>query len=400
MPGRVTRPSTKSAAVHRGKPALRVLGTSVSLIEPIRTRAEQDLGITLDFIIEDGTSAQRIAALYPEAFDVYDQWFHNIDLIWPARSIQPLDLTRIERWDEINDLPKRGRLNADAETAPGGNPANRLYVQDDGELGSQPTGHISMLPTVHNADSFAMAAGGENAESWSALLDNAHTGRVAVQSDAAIGVIDLILAARAAGWTDFRDPGNLTVGEIDTLVDMLLARRRKGHFKAFWATEAEASALFEADRVNVSSMWWQGFVALRRRGVAVTMAAPREGYRGWYGGLALSRDLDDRRRDAAYAYLNWWLSGYAGAVMARNNAHISNPETARAHMSAAEWDYWYGGKPAGEDLRCPYGRVIVRQGERYPGGSYADRLGRIAIWNSVMDEHNYLVRRWTEFLKL
>lgn len=113
-------------AVHQGKVTLRVLGTSVSLIEPIRKRAEQDLGIFLDFIVEDGTSAQRIAALYPEAFDVYDQWFHNIDLIWPARSIQPLELERIERWDEINALPKLGRLTSVAKVAPGGNPAHRL----------------------------------------------------------------------------------------------------------------------------------------------------------------------------------------------------------------------------------------------------------------------------------
>jgi putative spermidine/putrescine transport system substrate-binding protein len=25
-------------------------------------------------------------------------------------------------------------------------------------------------------------------------------------------------------------------------------------------------------------------------------------------------------------------------------------------------------------------------------------LSRIAVWNSFMDEHNYLVRRWNEFL--
>jgi putative spermidine/putrescine transport system substrate-binding protein len=27
------------------------------------------------------------------------------------------------------------------------------------------------------------------------------------------------------------------------------------------------------------------------------------------------------------------------------------------------------------------------------------RMGRIAVWDSVMDEHNYLVRRWTEFMR-
>lgn len=395
---------TAAPAVHRGRAMLRVLGTSVSLIEPIRRRCEDDLGIDVEFIVEDGKNAQRIAALHPETFDIYDQWFHNIDLVWPARSMQPVRLDRIERWDEVNDLPKLGRIDAGAAPAPGGNPAQRLYVQPNGELASLPTDEISMLPTVHNADSFAVAADDPQAErpdaarSWASLLAPRFEGRVSVQSDAAIGLVDLILAARAAGWAEFADPGNLTLEEIDYLLGRLVHLRRRGHFAEFWTTEAEASALLGARRVSVSSMWWQGAIALRRRGIAVRMADPAEGFRGWYGGLALSRALNGRQRDVAYAYLNWWLDGYAGAMMTRNNAHISNPGRARAHLRSAEWDYWYAGLPAREDLRCAQGRVIVRRGDRYPGGSYTDRMRRIAMWNVVMDEHNYLVRRWNKLL--
>ena len=32
------------------------------------------------------------------------------------------------------------------------------------------------------------------------------------------------------------------------------------------------------------------------------------------------------------------------------------------------------------------------------GGSYWNRLGNIAVWNSVMDEDRYLTRKWNEFL--
>jgi putative spermidine/putrescine transport system substrate-binding protein len=32
------------------------------------------------------------------------------------------------------------------------------------------------------------------------------------------------------------------------------------------------------------------------------------------------------------------------------------------------------------------------------GGSYWDRFKNIAVWNSLMDENDYLVKRWTEFL--
>jgi len=57
-----------------------------------------------------------------------------------------------------------------------------------------------------------------------------------------------------------------------------------------------------------------------------------------------------------------------------------------------------GGKAAAEDLTGPDGSVVVRKGEARDGGSYEQRMSRIAVWNSVMDQHNYLVRRWNEFL--
>lgn len=389
-------------SIMQEKVQLKVLGTSVSLLEPIRQKAEADLGIELDYIIEDGTSAQRIAVLYPEAFDIFDQWFHNLDLIWPARTLQPIDIARIGKWDEINCIPKTGKMSPSARPASGGNPVDRLYVQPDGELGSIPSGHISMLPTVHNADSFAVYGEDDtqtirSADSWSRLLDKKYATKVAVQNDAGIGVIDLILATQAAGWFTFENPGNLTIQEIDALMDRLMMLRKKNHFKAFWATETEAVALFEAKKVTVASMWWQGIGALQRRKVPVRTAVPKEGFRGWYGGLSICRYSKGRKLDAAYDYLNWWLSGYAGAVMTRNYAHISNPESSRPYMSEAEWEYWYEGKAAREDLRCPFERKIIPAGTTYPGGSYSERMNNIAIWNSVMNEHNYLVRRWNEF---
>jgi putative spermidine/putrescine transport system substrate-binding protein len=38
-------------------------------------------------------------------------------------------------------------------------------------------------------------------------------------------------------------------------------------------------------------------------------------------------------------------------------------------------------------------------GQQRDGGNYVARMGRIAVWDSVMDEHNYLVRRWNEFMR-
>ncbi len=104
--------------------------------------------------------------------------------------------------------------------------------------------------------------------------------------------------------------------------------------------------------------------------------------------------------DVAYEYLNWWLSGWAGAVMARQGYYMSVPERARAHLTNDEWAYWYGGQPACADLPGPDGRRVVRAGRVRSGGSYWHRASHIAVWNTTMDEHNYLVRRWNQFVAI
>lgn len=384
---------------------LRVLGTSVTLIESIRQRAEEELGIRLVYQIHEVQQAQRIAVMHPDSYDLYDQWFHNVDLVWPARAIQPIDTRRLALWEEINDLPKRGRLNPDDRLATGSLPCDRLFVQHDGNLGSRPGEFISMLPLTHNADSFAyrperLPAGLAGAEeSWSWLVDEQWCGRIALQSDASIGALDAALAVQAAGLVRFNNIGNLDLDEIDRLAKVLIEKQRHGHFAGFWSDGQEAGELMLQPRIDIQSLWSPTLMQLHRAGVQYRLAVPKEGYRAWFGGLSLSRCAQGRVRDAAYAYLNWWLAGWPGAVMARQGFYISNPLRARDHLSAAEWDYWYDGKPAREELPGSDGLPLIDAGLCREGGSYAQRMGHISVWNSVMDEHNYLVRRWADFLR-
>ncbi|MBL1268807.1 MAG: hypothetical protein JKY36_00485 [Erythrobacter sp.] len=41
---------------------------------------------------------------------------------------------------------------------------------------------------------------------------------------------------------------------------------------------------------------------------------------------------------------------------------------------------------------------MIHRGEIRDGGEDQTRMSRIAVWNTVMDERNYLVRRWNDFL--
>ncbi|TCT07158.1 putative spermidine/putrescine transport system substrate-binding protein [Tepidamorphus gemmatus] len=386
-----------------GRPRLRVLGTEITLLEIVRDRAAADLGIDLQFEVLDFLSAQHKAAVAPTTYDVYDQCFHNLDIVWFWRAIQPIELDRITRWDAVSDLTKTGRISPNAPVGSGDAPVTRLFVQPNGSLGAAPTHVISMLPTVHNFDSFAylptaVNGGPEAAVSWGDLLDERWSGRVALVDEPAIGIFDAALAAQARGEMSFEDIGNLTIEEIDRLIDLLETRKRAGHFHGFWRTAHEAADFMASGAVAIASMWSPGITELRERGVDVVEAVPIEGYRAWHGGVCLARHLSGRMLDVAYDYLNWWLDGWAGAMMARQGYYMSVTETVKAHLSPAEWAYWYEGEVAATDLPDPQGIVTVRAGEVRAGGSYRQRASRIAVWNTTMDEHNYLVRRWNKLV--
>ena len=396
-------PTPAAPAVHvAGRPKLRVLGTAISLLEELRIGAEKDLGIDIVFDNNDFLTTQHKAAQEPDSYDIYDQCFHNLDIVWYWRAIQPIAIGRIGLWDEINDLTKTGHIGPNARLGQGDAPVKKLFVQPNLELGDTPTGHISMLPTTHNFDSFAyrtdMIDGTQDVGSWAALLDHKWSGRAALVDEPAIGIFDAALAAQAAGLMSFGNIGNMTVDEIDRLIDLLEERRKDGFFRGFWRTAEDAALLMNENRTDIQSMWSTGITILNGQGVPVDQAVPVEGYRAWHGGLCLSRGLEGRMLDVAYDYLNWWISGWPGAVVARQGYYISTPERSRRYMTEAEWDYWYGGLPAAEDLPGPDGHIRIKAGSVRSGGSYWQRANCIAVWNTTMDEHNYLVRRWMQLV--
>jgi len=116
--------------------------------------------------------------------------------------------------------------------------------------------------------------------------------------------------------------------------------------------------------------------------------------------MCLSKNSKGENKEAAYAFMNWWLSGWAGAFIARQGYYISNPQRSKPLMSSAEWDYWYDGKPASEPLMGTDGKISVAKGEVRTGGSYIKRFENVAVWNTVMDTYEYSLMKWNEFVLL
>jgi putative spermidine/putrescine transport system substrate-binding protein len=150
--------------------------------------------------------------------------------------------------------------------------------------------------------------------------------------------------------------------------------------------------------VVLQSMWSPAVTAVRTRGIECAYVPLKEGYRAWAAGLGLMNHLSGLKLDAAYEYLNWYLSGWQGGFIAKQGYYSAVPETAKKFLTADEWGYWYEGKPAQGDIKDPYGNLMEKAGSVRDGGAFWERMGNIACWNTVMDENVYMVRKWNEFV--
>ena len=82
---------------------------------------------------------------------------------------------------------------------------------------------------------------------------------------------------------------------------------------------------------------------MRSMGIPCIYQPLKEGYRSWGGGLALSSNLSGIELDAAYEYINWYLSAGRRLVDAPGLLFGRN-ETSKNFMSEDEWGFWFEGK--------------------------------------------------------
>ncbi len=385
--------------VHAADP-IRSIGLGVSIINEIQSKAAGDLGF--------GVRGQALGygALFGKTlnqnneYEVSECYFDMFDVMLPAGVFQPVDTQRIKDWDKVSNLTKTGKLTEGSTVGQGDAPVTKLWVDENGKPTDGPSRYISAVPGWHNADSLGYNPDdtGREIESWAEMFSEDFQGRVALINVPQIGVMDAAMGVEALGLKTFGDKGDMTREEIDFLVDFLITKKEAGHFRAFWETFGQSVNLMVSGEVAVQSMWSPAVTAVNAEGVPCIYASPKEGMRGWHGALAISARTQGARLDQAYEYINWWLSGWAGAFVARQGYYMSTPANTRIALPPIEWDYWYEGKPAAEELPDPFGSPLVEKGTIRDGGSYEQRFKKIAVWNSIMSENDYLVKRWTEFL--
>ena len=116
--------------------------------------------------------------------------------------------------------------------------------------------------------------------------------------------------------------------------------------------------------VVIQSMWSPAVTAVRSQGVPCIYSDLDEGYRSWGIGFLLSKYVEGKKLGAVYDFFDWYYSGPAGAFFARQGYYMPTPEQTRQHLPADEWDFWFEGKPAVNEVKDPFGNVMGEGGQR------------------------------------
>ena len=381
---------------------LRQFGTGVSNLNAIAYKCKADLGITLEMTATDSDAAAQRAVTQPDSYDIADIEYWICKKVFPSGVLQPMDVSKLKYYDELVPLFKTGKLTPDSVIAQGTAPHTVGYVeaQDSKTFAKAPTNWFTMVPTIYNADTLGIRPDlvGRDITTWADIMDPAFKGKTAILNIPSIGIMDAAMIMEAMGNIKYADKGNMTKEEIDKTIDFLIKAKQSGQFRAFWKSFDESVNLMASGEVVIQSMWSPAVAAVRSKGIACRFQPLKEGYRSWGGGLGLAAHLKGAELDAAYEYINWYTSGWVGGYLNRQGYYSANMVSAKKFMTEDEWGYWIEGKPAKGDIKAPDGTVMEKAGALRDGGSFEERMGHVACWNSVMDEDRYMVKRWNEFI--
>lgn len=381
---------------------LRYLGTAVNQSADIAKKVEEDLGIKIEYIPVTTDDVTKRIITQPNSFDIVDSEYFSLPNLIPSGNLIGMDANKIKYADKLATVMTKGEINGKKIGLQGTAPAKVFYLekQRGKSFASEQTEWITLIPTTYNADTLGIRPDliGRPIETWAELLNPEFKGKASILNIPSIGIMDAAMVVESMGKYTYPDKGNMTKEEIDMTIALLTEAKKAGQFRAFWSDFNESVNLMASGEVVIQSMWSPAVTAVRSKGIACTYQPLKEGYRAWASGFGLPKTLKGKKLDAAYEFINWFLSGWAGAYLNRQGYYSAVLETAKENMEPYEWAFWMEGKPAEKDILAPDGSLLEKAGAVRDGGSYEERMGSVACWNSVMDENQYMIKKWNEFI--
>ncbi len=200
-----------------------------------------------------------------------------------AGVVKPLDVSRIEGWDDIWDA-----LRAVPQTYSGD---ERWWVPFD-------WGNSSVIYRTDKVKDY-----GE--DSWKILFDERYAGQLAVYD-----VIDgaVVVAALVAG---VKDPFNPTDPEIETIREVLQKQRPLLRF--YWTDITSIEQGLASGELVAAYGWNSSVHLLKRQGIPVAYMRPKEGILTWVCGIVRIEGAKGDEQ-AAYDLINAMLTPETGKV--------------------------------------------------------------------------------------
>lgn len=382
---------------------LRYLGTAVNQSADIAKKVKEDTGISIEYVAVTTDDVTKRVITQPNSYDIVDTEYFSLKKLIPSGNLLAMDANKIKNFDKITPVFTKGELpNGKKIGGQGTAPWKVMFLEGptSTKFATSPTQWATLIPTVYNADTLGIRPDliKRPIASWAELLNPEFKGKASILNIPSIGIMDAAMVVEATGAYKYPDKGNMTKAEIDMTMKVLTDAKKSGQFRAFWKDFNESVNLMAAGETVIQSMWSPAVTAVRSKGIPCVFQPLKEGYRSWASGFAVSKAVSGKKADVAYEFVNWFLDGWAGAYLNRQGYYSAVLETAKANMAPYEWAYWMEGKPAEKDIVAPDGTLLEKAGAVRDGGSYDDRMGSVACWNAVMDENDYMVRKWNEFI--
>lgn len=207
--------------------------------------------------------------------------------------LRPIDPAGIENWDDLE------------------------FRDNDGVQASD--GMVNFVPIaagpqgiVYDAEQVA-----DPPDSWADLFDPEYAGRVSI--DGGTWLTPLAEAGLAMG---IEDPMSMTDEQVEDAKQFLIDHRDQ--FRSFAESDADKFNLFKTGEVVIADGGRGSAAQLQQAGQPVEWVAPEEGPLAWVCGLGITSDAENI--PAAYAFINYFTSEPAQAMIAQAGFTVANPE--------------------------------------------------------------------------
>ena len=190
-------------------------------------------------------------------------------------------------------------------------------------------GKIYGVPTVLQGDSFAFLPDATGQlDSYGALFDPKWKGFVALEDNYTTAGQKTALYLKASKQATIGDPANLTPGEVKTVIDFLIEKKKEGQFRTIWSSFEQAVNLLVSREVKVLDCWEPMVFVAKAKGINAVYAAPKEGYLLWAMAAYIVKNpaRTASRSKAAYDLLDFMLGGWYGARITELRGYMTNPQ--------------------------------------------------------------------------